>query len=99
MPFLIFCHFNVIRKVLHVFKLCTGGLNQTKVQLDKVHSVDTHEVHLSTIKYIKSAKQSFGYISSCVTHSVCYVCITVAAYYIYIIINWKYRLLHTLVTW
>ncbi len=27
----IFCHFYVIRKVLHVFKLCNGGLNQTKV--------------------------------------------------------------------
>ncbi len=35
---------NVIRKVLHVFKLSTGGLNQTKV-----YSIDTHEVHLSTI--------------------------------------------------
>ncbi len=34
---------------LHVFYLCTGGLNQTKVQLDKVYSIDTHEVHLSTI--------------------------------------------------
>ncbi len=32
----------VIRNVLHVFKLCTGGLNQTKVQLDKVSSIDTH---------------------------------------------------------
>ncbi len=40
---------NVIRKVLHVFKLCTGELNQTKVELDKVYSIDTHEVHLSTI--------------------------------------------------
>ncbi len=37
---------NVIRKVLHVFKLCTGGLNQTKVH---GYSIDTHEVHLSTI--------------------------------------------------
>ncbi len=34
---------------LHVFYLCTGGLNQTKVQLDKVYSIDTHEEHLSTI--------------------------------------------------
>ncbi len=29
--------------------LCTGGLNQTDVQLDKVYSIETHEVHLSTI--------------------------------------------------
>ncbi len=28
------CNCNVIKKVLQVFKLCTGGLNQTKVQLD-----------------------------------------------------------------
>ncbi len=34
---------------IHVFKLCTGGLDQTKVQLDKVYSIYTHEVHLSTI--------------------------------------------------
>ncbi len=40
---MIFCNFNVIGKV-HVFKMCTGGLNQTKVQLDKVYSIDTHEV-------------------------------------------------------
>ncbi len=39
----------VTRHVLHVFKLCTGGLNQTKVQLDKVDSIDTLKVHLSTI--------------------------------------------------
>ncbi len=44
-----FCNFNVIIKRLHVFKLCTGGLNLTKVQLDKVYSIYTHEVHLSTV--------------------------------------------------
>ncbi len=41
--------FYVIRHVLHVFNLCTGGLNQTKVQLDKADSIDTHKVHLSTV--------------------------------------------------
>ncbi len=29
--------------------MCNGGLNQTKVQLHKVYSIDTHEVYLSTI--------------------------------------------------
>ncbi len=43
----IFCIFYVIRHVLHVFNLCTGGLNQTKVQLDKADSIDTQ----STLKY------------------------------------------------
>ncbi len=38
------CNCNVIRKVLHVFKLYTDGLNQTKM-----YSIDTHVVHLSTI--------------------------------------------------
>ncbi len=41
-----FCDFNVIRKILHVFKQCTGGLNQTKVQLDEMYSIDTQ----STLK-------------------------------------------------
>ncbi len=34
------------------------GLNQTKVQLNKVYSIDTHEVHLNSIlihfKYLMS---------------------------------------------
>ncbi len=40
-----FVYCNVIRKVLHVCNLCTCGLNQTKVQLNKVYSIDTQEIH------------------------------------------------------
>ncbi len=35
-------YFYVIIEVLHAFKLCTGGLNQTKVLLYTVYSIDTH---------------------------------------------------------
>ncbi len=48
--------------------MCTGGLNQTKVQLDKVYSIDTHEVHLSTIliHFILSSLGLCTYIYNCV---------------------------------
>ncbi len=28
--------------------MCTGGLNQTNVQLDKVYSIDAHEVRVKS---------------------------------------------------
>ncbi len=66
--FVILCNCNVIRKVLHVFKPFSAGLNQTKVQLDKMYSIDTHEVHLSTIliHFILSSLCLCTYIYNCI---------------------------------